>query len=55
MMQFLNTEYAGNVNININSIGFKNNVTWIGKIKKMEKKNTEYRLMILILVLYERD
>ena len=52
-MQFLNTEYAGNVNIN--SIGFKNNVTWIGKIKKMEKKNTEYRLMILILVLYGRD
>lgn len=52
MMQCLNTEYAGNVNSNC--IGLKNSVTWIGKILKMEK-NTEYRLMILILVFYERD
>ena len=38
MMQCLNTEYAGNVNTN--SIGFKNNVMWIGKISKKKEKKT---------------
>lgn len=52
MMQCLNTEYAGNVNSNC--IRLKSSIMWIGKILKMEK-NTEYRLMILILVFYERD